>query len=141
MTKIHIFNNEGGTFNDNSESVITISPEGTKVEQHIHPQVPETKSGSRKQPNCLSIGQQVILFSELLGIGLDPTYDNQSQLADFIAAATGGNRDSIRQKIIDIAKMSKYTRQVKTDAELVAKLIEPYKPILASNLRDLYIDD
>lgn len=141
MTKIHIFNNEGGTFNDNSESVITISPEGTKVEQHIHPQVPETKSGSRKQPNCLSIGQQVILFSELLGIGLDPTYDNQSQLADFIATVTGGNPDSIRQKIIDIAKMPEYTKQVKKDAEVVAKLIESYKPKLATDIRNFYIDD
>ena len=38
MTKIHNFINAGGTYNDNSESVITISPEGTKVEQHLHPQ-------------------------------------------------------------------------------------------------------
>ncbi len=38
MTKIQNFINAGGTYNDNSESVITISPEGTKVEQHLHPQ-------------------------------------------------------------------------------------------------------
>ena len=33
MTKIQNFINAGGTYNDNSESVITISPE-----QHLHPQ-------------------------------------------------------------------------------------------------------
>ena len=38
MTKIRNFINAGGTYNDNSESVITISSEGTKVEQHLHPQ-------------------------------------------------------------------------------------------------------
>ena len=38
MTKIQNFINAGGTYNDNSESVVTISPEGTKVEQHLHPQ-------------------------------------------------------------------------------------------------------
>ena len=82
-----------------------------------------------------------MLFSELLDVGLNPTYENQSQLAEFIAKVTGGNPESIRQKIIDIAKMSDYTRQVKTDAELVAKLLEPYKPKLATDLRNFYIDE
>lgn len=141
MTKILNFNNEGGTFNDNSDSVITISPEGTKVEQHLHQQAHEEKSASRKRTEGLSIGQQVLLFSELLGAGLDPTYDNQTQLADIIAKTTGGNPESIRQKIIDISKMSDYTKQVKSDAELVAKLLEPYKPDLANDLRTFYIDD
>ena len=131
MTKILNFHNEGGTYNDNSESVITISPEGTKVEQHLHPQMAAEKSASRKRTDGLTISQQVLLFSELLGVGLDPTYDNQSQLAEFIVKVTGGNQESIRQEIIDIGKMSEYTRQVKTDAELVAKLLEPYKPKLA----------
>ena len=141
MTKILNFNNEGGTFNDNSDSVITISPEGTKVEQHLHQQAHEEKGASRKRTDGLSIGQQVLLFSELLGAGLDPTYDNQTRLADFIAKTTGGNPESIRQKIIDISKMSDYTKQVKSDAELVAKLLEPYKPDLANDLRTFYIDD
>lgn len=141
MTKILHFNNEGGTFNDNSESVITFSPEGTKVEQQLHPQSPVGKSGSGKRTGGLTIGQQVLLFSELLETGLDPSYDNQSQLADFIAKVTGGNAESIRQKIIDIAKMSDYTKQIKIDAEVVAKLIEPYKPKLATDLRNYYIDD
>ena len=83
----------------------------------------------------------MLLFSELLETGLDPSYDNQSQLADFIAKVTGGNAESIRQKIIDIAKMSDYTKQIKKDAEVVAKLIEPYKPKLATDLRNYYIDD
>ena len=141
MTKILNFNNEGGTYNDNSDSVITISPEGTRVEQHLHQQAHEEKSASRKRADGLSIGQQVLLFSELLGVGLDPTYDNQSQLAEFIAKTTGGNPESIRQKIIEICKMSDYTRQVKNDAELVAKLLEQYKPRLANDLRSFYIDD
>lgn len=141
MTKIQHFNNEGGTFNDNSESVITISPEGTKVEQHLYPQASEEKSASRKRTDGLTISQQVLLFSELLGVGLDPSFNNQSQLAEFIAKVTGGNPDSIRQKIIDIAKMPEYTKQVKKDAEVVAKLIEPYKPKLATDIRNFYIDD
>ena len=141
MTKILNFHNEGGTYNDNSESVITISPEGTKVEQHLHQQVSEEKSASRKRADGLTISQQVLLFSELLDVGLNPTYENQSQLAEFIAKVTGGNPESIRQKIIDIGKMSDYTRQVKIDAELVAKLLEPYKPKLATDLRNFYIDE
>ena len=141
MTKILNFHNEGGTYNDNSESVITISPEGTKVEQHLHPQMAEEKSGTRKRAGGLTISQQVLLFSELLGTGLSSTYDNQSQLAEFIAKVTGGNQESIRQKIIEIGKMSDYTRQVKADAELVAKLIEPYKTKLATEIRNFYIDD
>lgn len=141
MTKILNFHNEGGTYNDNSESVITISPEGTKVEQHLHPQMAEEKSGTRKRTGGLTISQQVLLFSELLGTGLSSTYDNQSQLAEFIAKVTGGNQESIRQKIIEIGKMSDYTRQVKADAELVAKLIEPYKTKLATEIRNFYIDD
>ena len=141
MTKILNFHNEGGTYNDNSESVITISPEGTKVEQHLHPQVTEEKSGTRKRSDVLTISQQVLLFSELLGAGLNPTYENQSQLVEFIAKVTGGNQESIRQKIIEIGKMSDYTRQVKADAELVAKLIEPYKTKLATEIRNFYIDD
>lgn len=141
MTKIQHFNNEGGTFNDNSESVITISPEGTKVEQHLYPQASEEKSASRKRTDGLTISQQVLLFSELLGVGLDPSFNNQSQLAEFIAKVTGGNPDSIRQKIIDIAKMPEYNKQVKKDAEVVAKLIESYKPKLATDIRNFYIDD
>ena len=141
MTKILNFHNEGGTYNDNSESVITISPEGTKVEQHLHPQMAEEKSGTRKRTGDLTISQQVLLFSELLGAGLSSTYDNQSQLAEFIAKVTGGNQESIRQKIIEIGKMFDYTRQVKADAELVAKLIEPYKTKLATEIRNFYIDD
>lgn len=141
MTKILNFHNEGGTYNDNSESVITISPEGTKVEQHLHPQTAEEKSGTRKRTGGLTISQQVLLFSELLGTGLSSTYDNQSQLAEFIAKVTGGNQESIRQKIIEIGKMSDYTRQVKADAELVAKLIEPYNLKLAKEIRAFYVDD
>ena len=141
MTKIKNFYNENGTYNDNSESVITISPEGTKVEQHLYPQVHEDKSDTRKQYGGLTISQQVLLFSVLLGVGFDPIYNNQKQLAEFIAKVTCSNKDSIRQKIIDIDKMSDYTKQVKADAEVVAKLLEPYKPELAEELRSVYVDD
>lgn len=141
MTKILNFHNEGGTYNDNSESVITISPEGTKVEQHLHPQVTEEKSGILKRSGGLTISQQVLLFSELLGAGLDSNYDNQSKLAEFIAKVTSGNKESIRQKIIEIAKMTDYTRQVKADAEFIAKLLEPYNLKLAKEIRAFYVDD
>ena len=48
MTKILHFNNQDGTFNDFSESVLTISPEGTKVEQHLHPQKPVEENAAPK---------------------------------------------------------------------------------------------
>ncbi len=144
MTKILNFYNEGGTYNDNSESVITISPEGTRVEQHITPvPAPEQTTETRKETvgSGLTIGQQVLLFSELLGVALDSTYGNPNQLSDLIARVTGGNKESIRQKIMQIGKMKNYGKQVKADAAMVAAMLEPYKPDLASDLINFYVDD
>ena len=144
MTKILHFNNQDGTFNDFSESVLTISPEGTKVEQHLHPQKPVEENAAPKgkeKKKGLTISQLVLLFSELLGAGFDPTYDNQSKLASLIATVTGGSSESVRLKIIEINNMRDFTPQIKKDAELVAKLIEGYKPDLAEDLRNFYVDD
>lgn len=144
MTKILHFNNQDGTFNDFSESVLTISREGTKVEQHLHPQKPVEENDalkSKEKKKGLTISQLVLLFSELLGARFDPTYDNQSKLASLIATVTGGSSESVRLKIIEINNMRDFTPQIKKDAELVAKLIEGYKPDLARDLRNFFIDD
>ena len=139
MSKILNFHNQGGTYNDNSESIITISPEGTRVEQHTH--TADTKVNGGKRTGGMSIGQQVLLFSELLDTSMDSTYVNIAQLADFIAQVTNGKPEPIRQKIMEISKMKEYGKQIKADAEKVAKLIEPYKPEIASELRSVYTDD
>jgi hypothetical protein len=144
MTKILHFNNQDGTFNDFTQSVLTISPEGTKVEQHLYPQTPAEDTSAPKgkeKKKGLTIGQLVLLFSELLGAGFDPTYDNQSKLASFIATVTGCSSESVRLKIIEINNMKDFTPQIKKDAELVAKLLEGYKPDLARDLRSFYVDD
>jgi len=61
----------------------------------------------------LTIGQLVILFSSLLEVGLNPLYDNQSSLADFISHVSGYDSGSIRQKIMQLAKSKKNTKQLK----------------------------
>lgn len=95
----------------------------------------EGKSGS------LTIGQLVILFSSVLNVSLDPTFDNQSSLATFIARVSGKEFESIRQKIMSLAKAKKPGKQTKKDAEIVAKMLDAYNPQLASEIRDRYIDD
>lgn len=89
----------------------------------------------------LTIGQLVILFSSLLGVGLNPNFDNQSSLADFISHVSGFDAESIRQKIMQLAKSKKSTKQIKSDAEKVARMLDLYKPQLASEIRDKYIDE
>lgn len=95
----------------------------------------ESKAGS------LTIGQLVILFSSVLNVGLDPVFDNQSSLATFIARVSGKEFESIRQKIMSLAKARKPTKQTKKDAEIVAKMLDTYNPKLAGEIRDRYIDD
>ena len=65
MSKIQNFINAGGTFNDNSESVITISPEGTKVEQHLH-----TQEKSVANDNSTSI-ESLVYLSDEKGVKID----------------------------------------------------------------------
>ena len=89
----------------------------------------------------LTIGQLVILFSSLLGVGLNPNFDNQSSLADFISHVSGFDAESIRQKIMQLAKSKKSTKQIKSDAEKVARMLDAYKPQIASEIRDKYIDE
>ena len=141
MTKIMHFNNQDGTYNDFSQSVLTISPEGTKVEQHLHPQQSAVEESPKEKRKGLTISQLVLLFSELLGTGFDPMYDNQSRLASLIATVTGCSPESVRLKIIEINNMTDFTPQVRRDAELVAKLLEGYKPEMARDLRNFYVDE
>ena len=95
----------------------------------------EGKAGS------LTISQLVILFSSMLNVGLDPVFDNQSSLATFIARVSGKEFESIRQKIMSLAKARKPTKQTKKGAEIVAKMLDTYNPRLAGEIRDRYIDD
>ncbi len=89
----------------------------------------------------LTIGQLVIMFSSLLNVSLNPGFDNQSALADIISRASGKDSESVRQKIMSLAKAKKPSKQTKQDAEIVAKMLETYNPQLASEIRDRYIDD
>ena len=90
----------------------------------------------------LTIGQQVILLSELLDEPLEAAFGGtQSALADVIAQISGSKAGSVRQKIIELAQMSTYPRRVQQDAEKVARLIEPYKPQVANNIREMYISE
>lgn len=116
---------------------------GNVEKQEIHYQqsesfVEETKE--KEDIKTLSIGQLVILFSSLLNVTLDASFTNQSQLADLISHVSGKSSQSIRQKVMEIAKMDSYTKQIKIDAELVAKIIEKINPQLSREIRDLYID-
>lgn len=95
----------------------------------------ESKTGT------LTISQLVILFSSVLNVSLDPTFDNQSSLATFIARVSGKEFESVRQKIMGLAKDKKPTKQTKKDAEVVAKMLDTYNPKLAGEIRDRYIDD
>ena len=103
----------------------------------VESSVKEVKS----KAGSLTIGQLVILFSSMLNVSLDPTFDNQSSLATFIARVSGKEFESIRQKIMSLARAKTTTKQTKKDAEIVAKMLDSYNPKLASEIRDLYIDD
>ena len=95
----------------------------------------------KSKAGSLTISQLVILFSSMLNVGLDPSFDNQSSLATFIARVSGKEFESIRQKIMGLARAKTTTKQTKKDAEIVAKMLDTYNPKLANEIRGLYIDD
>lgn len=142
MADIKNFYNGNGVFNDNSHSLITISPEGTKVMQVQQPQAQAEESHSEdKKVKGFTINQHLLLFSSLLDVGFAPSYNNQSQLADLIARVSGFDSESIRQSIVKLNNMSKYPKQLKRDAAMVADLLEAYNPKIAKDLRDTFIDE
>lgn len=120
---------------------------GNVEKQEIHYKQPESfveetteKEDDINTLKTLSIGQLVILFGSLFNLTLDASFTNQSQLSDLISRVSGKSSQSIRQKVMELAKMDSYTKQVKIDAELIAKLIEKLNPQLSREIRDLYID-
>ncbi len=133
---------------ENNNILFQFGPLHGNVEiQEIHCKQPESfveetteKGEDIDNLKTLSIGQLVILFGSLFNLTLDASFTNQSQLSDLISRVSGKSSQSIRQKVMELAKMDSYTKQVKIDAELVAKLIEKLNPQLSREIRDLYID-
>lgn len=82
----------------------------------------------------LTTQQLIVLFEALLDVSLNPQYTNQSALANLLSRISGYKPNSIRQKIISGVDYDK--QQVKSDALLVAALLEKIKPDLAEKLRN-----
>ena len=82
----------------------------------------------------LTTQQLIILFEALLDVSLDSQYTNQSALANLLSRISGYNPNSIRYKITSGVDYDK--QQVKSDALLVAALLEKIKPDLAEKLRN-----
>lgn len=125
---------------------------GNVIEQHIHPiqpsqsSEPVTAEGSVQEPEPdkkqLSISQAVILFAALLGEPLEQGFgQHKTKLAELISAVTGYKAGSIRQKIMEIGKMDVYPHNIQQDAEMVAKIIDPYNSQVASDIRITYLDE
>jgi hypothetical protein len=131
---------------------------GDVLEQHIHPvqptpssepqtaAEPETSQESAQEqeaaPKQLSRSQAVILFSALLGEPLEQGFgQHKTQLAGLISRVTGYTPGGVRQKIMEIGKMDVYPLTIQQDAEMVAKLIEPYNSQIASDIRITYLDE
>ena len=149
--------------NNNKATQIAINfgpVNGNVIEQHIHPVQPtqptepataepkdeDTQATAAAQEpaaaNQLSISQAVILFSALLGEPLESGFGKQkSKLADLISRVTGYKSGSVRQKIMEIGKMDEYPLHIQQDAELTAKIIEPYNSQAASDIRITYLDE
>lgn len=131
---------------------------GDVLEQHIHPvqptpssepqtaAEPETSQESAQEqeaaPKQLSRSQAVILFSALLGEPLEQGFgQHKTQLAGLISRVTGYTPGGVRQKIMEIGKMDVYPLTIQQDAEMVAKLIEPYNSQFSSDIRITYLDE
>lgn len=133
---------------------------GDVLEQHIHPVQPtpssEPQTAAEPEPSAasepaqesetptkqLSRSQAVILFSALLGEPLEQGFgQHKTQLAGLISRVTGYTPGGVRQKIMEIGKMDVYPLTIQQDAEMVAKLIEPYNSQIASDIRITYLDE
>lgn len=152
--------------NDNPQKATQIAinfgpVNGNVIEQHIHPVQPKGESRGQvhnpadardhatctpdspaPEPKKLTISQAVILFSSLLGEPLEQGFGkHKTQLADLISAVTGYSAGSIRQKIMEIAKMDVYPHNIQQDAAIAEKIIKPYNSQVASDIRITYLDE
>jgi len=147
--------------NDNQQRATQIAinfgpVNGHIKEQHIHPVQPTAAAGqaydapdgtanqqtSPQDGAKLSIGQAVIFFSALLGEPLEQGYgQHKTRLAELISQVTGYKAGSVRQKIMEIGRMDVYPHHIQQDAEMVAKIIQPYNAQAASDIRITYLDE
>lgn len=155
MAQINQFTNEqGAQFVDNSHSIITVSPEGTKISQTFHSE--EKKKGGASDTftgkpfgedaldseseganaGQLSNRQVVIMMAGLLDISLSPDFTNQKQLAQFLSRLTGRSKESIRQTIMQLAKDGIETPQARKDSIVAADVLEPVCKRVAGRLRN-----
>lgn len=127
---------------------------GHVLQQHIHttqpkePSEPPTSTEAEppqeqaSESKQLTRSQAVILFSALLGEPLEHGFGkHKSQLAELISKVTGHTPGGVRQKIMEIGKMDVYPKKIQQDAELVAKILEPYNSQAASDIRITYLDE
>lgn len=143
----HFINQPGANYIDNSESIISISPEGTKIisdihtekaeENALHQEVPKDNKENTTENTIkqMTNRQVVILMATLLDISLSPNYTNQKQFSLFISRITGRSAESIRHTIMDDAKKGWDTDQAREDMCTVANVLEPISKKLADRLR------
>ena len=121
MTKIRNFINTGGTYNDNSESIITISPEGTKVEQHLHPQeksVASDNSTCAESPVYLSDERGakidiIRVFNVLYELGMFHGKDGAKLLKkDFFTAMATSDSTALEKHLRIFVEMKKKMEEI-----------------------------
>lgn len=114
----------------------------TQPRQEEQARAEEEPQEAEPASSQLSISQVVILFSALLGEPLEQGYGKQkTKLAELISQVTGYKAGSVRQKIMEIAKMRVYPHHIQQDAETVAKIIEAYNSQAANDIRITYLDE
>lgn len=85
----------------------------------------------------ISTRQLVLLFQHLLDISLDPTFVNQTELANFLSLISRKSPNAIRQKIIEINRETD-SRQTLKDVEFLVKQIQLFNNRIASDLLKNY---
>ncbi|MBP3227933.1 MAG: hypothetical protein J6M53_03995 [Bacteroidaceae bacterium] len=79
--------------------------------------------------------RQVLIFVNQY-LNLDLKECNQTKLAELLALIMGGNPGSIRTSIKRLAALDEDTDEYKDDVRLLAELLDPLKPSLATRLRN-----
>ena len=84
----------------------------------------------------------MLLFQQLLGVSLNPTYVVQSNLAALIAYISGREKEPIRRMIVQLNKElesgSPDKQQSIRDMEDLANRISPFNEQIASELRSFF---
>lgn len=93
-------------------------------------------------PEQLTITQSIFLFAGLFDVSLDKDYTSQSKLAELIGRITPYDSESIRTRISELQKLHEkdaFTRKIREDIELAAKIIDDYSGLKHNHLREEYL--